>query len=384
MSVVNRSDAEVAGPAPGGMDPLDMLAAIEGFCLEDRPFALVTLLETEGSAPAEVGSQAIVEASGAIRGTVGGGALEARARERAVEAIALRRVHVFEFGLQGDDTSKPVPICGGRVRVLVDARAAKHREAFVCARRVRDQGGGGLLLTTVPGAAASPRADATVEIRVEWVDEAALKDRTGHPSPGELVEVLRREESRYFRVATSPDVGVLATAVVPKPQLLIVGGGHVGQALARQARLVGFEITVIEDREEFGRPALFPDGTMIGRGSIREQIERFPFTKNTFIALMTRGHQHDAEALELCLRRPHAYLGMIGSRRKVTMMRAAFIESGRATADEWARVHAPIGLDVGAVTVPEIAVSIVAELVAARRHGHPLKSCQPLSTPAAD
>ena len=88
---------------------------------------------------------------------------------------------------------------------------------------------------------------------------------------------------------------------------------------------------------------------------------------NTYVVIVTRGHEKDAEALAACVRRPAAYLGMIGSRRKVALMRKDFLESGRATAEEFDRVYAPIGLDIGAITVPEIAASIVAQLISVRR-----------------
>ena len=100
-----------------------------------------------------------------------------------------------------------------------------------------------------------------------------------------------------------------------------------------------------------------------------EEVAGFPFGADTYVVIVTRGHQHDAEALAACLRRPAAYVGMIGSRRKVALMRQDFVRSGRATAEELGRVYAPIGLDVGAVTVPEIATSIVAQLIAVRRKG---------------
>ena len=104
-------------------------------------------------------------------------------------------------------------------------------------------------------------------------------------------------------------------------------------------------------------------------GGIGQEVARFPFGADTYVVIVTRGHQHDADALAACLRRPAAYVGMIGSRQKVAMMRTEFIESGRATPAELDRVYAPIGLDIGSVTVPEIATSVVAQLIAVRRKG---------------
>lgn len=162
---------------------------------------------------------------------------------------------------------------------------------------------------------------------------------------------------------------VLVEPVLLQPILLIVGGGHVGQAVAAQAALVGFEIVVLDDRAEFTQPALFPGGTQCRCQDIAEGVGGFPITSDTYVVIVTRGHQHDAAALLAALPRPAAYLGMIGSRRKVGLLRQALLESGQATEADLERVYAPIGLEIGAVTVPEIATSIVAQLIAVRRTG---------------
>ena len=152
--------------------------------------------------------------------------------------------------------------------------------------------------------------------------------------------------------------------------LLIIGGGHVGQALAAQASLVGFEIVVIEDRPEFARTRLFPKDVKICCGQIPDEITSFPVDRSTFIVLVTRGHQQDSAALRACIRRPAAYIGMIGSRRKIPLLRRQFLQNDWASPEEFDRIHAPIGIDIGAITPAEIAVSIVAQLISVRREGH--------------
>ena len=193
-----------------------------------------------------------------------------------------------------------------------------------------------------------------------------------YPNTDAFRSVLQQEEIRLF-VSESTLEGkqfeVLVEPLVPNPLLLIVGGGHIGQALAVQADLVGFDILVIDDRPEFTAADLFPTEATMRCGPIVEEINRLPIGSDTYIVIVTRGHRHDAEALAVCLHKPAAYIGMIGSRRKVGMMRKEFIESGRATAAEFDRVYAPIGLDIGSVTVPEIAASITAQLIAVRRKG---------------
>jgi xanthine dehydrogenase accessory factor len=150
---------------------------------------------------------------------------------------------------------------------------------------------------------------------------------------------------------------------------LIAGGGHVGRAVAEHAHLVGFEVIVVEDRLEFAEPARYPAGVVTRHGEFAYAIKEFPIDEQTYVAIVGRGHPVDMKALVACLDTPAAYIGMMGSRRKVALARKSLIESGQATEAQLARLYAPIGLDIGAETVPEVAASIVAQLVAVRRTG---------------
>jgi xanthine dehydrogenase accessory factor len=211
-----------------------------------------------------------------------------------------------------------------------------------------------------------------VAVESRFVTEPETNSDAGVPGPDQLQACLSGEAVELF-TTTDPAGGerveVLVEPLIPKPVLLVVGGGHVGQAVAAQAASLGFEIVLIDDRPGFADPALFPPGVQTRCGDVAREVAAFPVQSDTFIVLVTRGHQHDTAALRACIRRPAAYVGMIGSRRKVPLVRRQFLEEGWATADEFDRVYAPIGLDLGAVTVPEIAASIAAQIVAVRRKG---------------
>ena len=163
--------------------------------------------------------------------------------------------------------------------------------------------------------------------------------------------------------------------------MLIVGGGHVGQAVAQQATWLGFDVTVLDDRTEFAQANRFPVGTKVICGQICGEVERFPKDKDSYIVIVSRGHRPDAEALDGCIHSEPAYIGMIGSRRKAGLLRKHFLESGLATEDEFDRVFAPIGLDIGAVTVEEIATSIMAQVVAVRRKGRTNDQAEDMVSP---
>ncbi len=184
-----------------------------------------------------------------------------------------------------------------------------------------------------------------------------------------LRKAIAEDKPQFFVTALQEQGAVegLTEPLIPAPLLIIAGGGHVGQALAEQARFVGFDIVVVEDRPQFADAALYPADVATRRGMLAGIEHEFPITQDTYVAIVGRGHLADSENLAACIGKPAAYIGMLGSRRKIALLRQHFIESGKATAERFDHVHAPIGLDIGAQTVPEIAASIVAQLVAVRR-----------------
>ena len=353
---------------PFGQEPPPMNVFQEAVQRIDRrsPFALAVILRAEGSTPQQAGVRAIIDAAGKITGTLGGGLVEAAAQKQAVEACRLKRPLVFDFRLDNPDAEDAGAVCGGSMRILVDPTAAKHREPYAQAAEALRERRRGVLLTTV-------RTGARTEVTVEWLPEEAVPSRTGFPDGMTIGACLARETPRLLvedSLKAETLTAVFVEPVIPKPKLLIAGGGHVGQALAHQAIRLGFDVTVADDRPEFTDPALFPEGVTARCGDIAEQVAAFPMDKDTYVVIVTRGHKQDAAALEACIHAPAAYVGMIGSRRKVELIRRSLLRSGAATEEELNRVFAPVGLDIGAVTVPEIAVSIAAQLIAVRRKGN--------------
>jgi xanthine dehydrogenase accessory factor len=147
--------------------------------------------------------------------------------------------------------------------------------------------------------------------------------------------------------------------------LLIAGAGHVGSALAAIGSHIDFRVTVIDDRADLATPQRLGGATCIV-GPIDQELSRYPIDERTYVVVVTRGHRHDAAALAAIIRSPARYVGLIGSKRKVIQLFGDLRQQGvpRETLE---RVHAPIGLDIGAITPAEIAVSIAAELIAVRR-----------------
>jgi xanthine dehydrogenase accessory factor len=155
--------------------------------------------------------------------------------------------------------------------------------------------------------------------------------------------------------------------IEPSPELYVIGAGHVAFHLGRLAQEVGFRVHVVDDREKFANRERFPDATEVVVEDIPTWIGRSALPPHAYVVIVTRGHTNDLEALRALAPRDLRYLGLIGSRAKVARIYDALTADGMP-ADSLSRVHAPIGLDIGAVTPQEIAVSILAELIAVK-HG---------------
>jgi len=333
---------------------------IVDFAESGREFAVATVLEATGSTPREAGTKAVIESDGTIHGTIGGGAVEGETQRRATDAIRRGLPFVFDYELEGRQTKSDEPICGGAMRILIDPTAANHPDAHARALEAEKQRDRGTLLTSV-------RTSDEPEVEVSWIGDKEEVEDLRFPPPEAVRRAWKRQEPELVR-GEGPTEVLIEPLVLP-PLLVIAGGGHVGQAVAEQAGLVGFAVTVIDDRPEFTDSALFPPDVNTRCGDISNELAEIPFGDDVYVVIVTRGHQHDRAALAACIHETCAYVGMIGSRRKVTMIRRDMLDSGDATEAELDRVYAPIGLDIGAETVPEIATSIVSQLIAVRRKG---------------
>lgn len=193
------------------------------------------------------------------------------------------------------------------------------------------------------------------------------REAIGHRRP----QMVRYELSDDFAQETGLICGgqmeVYIEPIEPSPALYVIGAGHVGAQLAHMAQTVGFKVHVIDDREKFANRDRFPDAEEVVAEDIPTWIARANLPAHAYVVIVTRGHNNDLDALRALAPRDFRYLGLIGSRAKVARIYDALRDEG-LPAERLTRVHAPIGLDIGAVTPQEIAVSILAELIAVK-HG---------------
>jgi len=323
----------------------------------NKPVALATLLDTRGSVPQVRGATALFSDAGLIAGTLGGGVLEADASQRVTEIIRHCSSDIYEFDLNAEISSKEAAICGGSAIVLIDACMEESMKVFLAMEKSIQNGCPGILLTSIAG-------QGEMTIQRQWFETASGEYKKEIKQCLELRKCMFTEASdgsaRFFE------------PIFPLPGLIIAGAGHIGRALAHMGNLLDFEVTVIDDRSEYANPHNIPDADFLVVENIGKALSSISTSPDTYIVIVTRGHKDDGEALRACLDADVAYIGMIGSKRKISLMRDEFLSLGWATESQWETVHAPIGLEIGSKTVQEIAISISAQLVQVRyqRHKH--------------
>ncbi len=336
-----------------------------------KPVALATIIEARGSTPQVPGFSALFAAEGLIMGTLGGGILEKDAERRAGEALRHRRSVLYDFDLEADLTAPEGAICGGSVRMLIDARPDLHAHAFRALCGAQNKRASGALATSIE------RKDDRLALGRVWIPAGPKEEGAVHTTPwarfrNQIAGCIERRKPGLFwehhrASPADPPPGMLfVEPIFPRPRLVIVGAGHIGKAVAHLGQRLEFEVTVIDDRPEYANPDNVPDADSILVGDIGPTVASLPLEQDTYVVIVTRGHRHDAEALRASIASPSAYLGMIGSRTKIALMRGQFLDRGWATAEQWDSLHAPIGIDIRSQTVEEIAVSIAAQLVSVR------------------
>lgn len=323
-------------------------------------FALVKLIGDRGSTPRSAGAEMLVRRDGTIAGSIGGGLLELTMMREAAAVLESRASRVVDLSLAGADlTSAEEMVCGGQAEVLVtyvSAGSAQLLEALTAARAARAARGRAWLFTLLP---AEPGG--LVETCLLLEDGAVVGARCADASALRTVvgKIAVHGSSRL-----ADGRAVVVEQVEAPPSVVICGGGHVARALAPAALAAGFAVKVVDDREEFASPERFP-GAEVVLCPFDRALERAGVDAASYVVIVTRGHTHDLEVLLQALRSPARYVGLMASRRK----RAKVVEALSAAGfpeDAIARVHSPIGLDIGAETPEELAVSIVAELIQVR------------------
>jgi xanthine dehydrogenase accessory factor len=324
----------------------DILVEAQRWIEAGRGVAIATVVETWGSAPRPVGSHLVIDSAGDFLGSVSGGCVEGEVVMQALETIATGRGQMLEFGVADETAFRAGLSCGGRIRI-----------------DVRPLDPGILAALNVERAARRPCAIVTgLGFGAQRLVRAA--DLAADPLARQLDERLRRRESG---VEETQGGAFFLTVYAPPLRLIAIGAVHIAQALAPIATLAGYEAIIIDPRTAFATAERFPGARLIAE-SPAIALAELRLDSAAAIVLLTHDPRIDDEALIAALRENCFYIGALGSRkthaRRIERMRAEGF--GEA---ELARIHAPIGLDIGATSPAEIAVAILAEIIDSLHRG---------------
>ncbi len=304
-----------------------------------RGAVLATVIETWGSAPRAVGSQMVVSGAGEMEGSVSGGCVEGAVVLEAMEAVGTGAARLLEFGVSDDEAFAVGLACGGRIRVLLEPVGGALPEpllaALVAARALRQP------IATV--------ADLDGVAR-ELVGPEAFPDRFRMDRSG-----VSEDGQRFIHIHNPP------------LRLMVVGAVHIAQALVPMARIAGHDVTVIDPRPAFGAAARFP-GVDIIEDWPDEALTALGLDTRTAVVTLTHDPKLDDPAIRAALGSEVYYLGCLGSGR-THAKRVARLEEAGFFPDQIARIHAPVGLDIGARGPGEIAVSVLAQITQRLRRG---------------
>ena len=321
-------------------------------CLENgETVVLGGIIGASGSVPRSSGARMLVTADGRLYGSVGGGMVEGSCHDRAKKLLAAGTGHeLAEFHMQPSDAAEAGMVCGGSVTVLLQCLSRNELPLFQQLREAYRTGQRPVLLTFVA--------------REEAPRLALLHRDAEGLVPEELTSEITRKNRRQPFVTLSGVHEVLVEPLVHPGVVHLAGAGHVAQATAPLAVYAGFDVVVMDDREEFANRQRFPEAREI------RVLDGFAdcltdLGPDDYAVIVTRGHIHDRDVLAQALNTRAGYIGMIGSKKKVRAVFDSLLAQGFSEED-LQRVHSPIGLAIGADTPAEIGFSIVAQLIKVR------------------
>jgi xanthine dehydrogenase accessory factor len=337
-----------------------------------RPFAIATVVRTHGSTPQTIGAKLVVTENPDERpfGTLGGGCVEADAILAAREVLATGGRSLREYQLTEELAWNTGLVCGGTMWILAEpgdlALTLGGRNVLPDLTLASSGGPAVAVVTRLARHGRGYAFDRRAVVRAD----GELIGTLGSPTENSLATdaALAQIERGPARLLAPDDQHeLLIDPVTGRPRVVIAGGGHVSRAIARQARLVDFEVTVIEDRPAFADPERF-DGATVLMGDVPETITSLHYRPQDFLIVATRGHKMDADCVRAAAKTDVRYIGLLGSRRKTVLISQMLRDEGVAP-DRIDALHAPVGLDLGGRTPAEIALSILAEITQLRYKG---------------
>ena len=336
-----------------------------------KPMVVATVVRTSGSTPQKSGAKLLVREDGSGVGTLGGGCVEGDIWFAAQELLKRGGdAELRDYELNEDLAAQDGLVCGGTMYFLIDpVRQPDPYRDF--AAQAADAYAGGPPMAIVNVTAAPSNSDVVVGakllVRENGETQGGLGDSVLEAmTVAKARDLMAMGKNDYLRF--DDGVECYIEAYTTPPTLVLIGGGHVSNAIVPIAKSVGFRIFVFDDREQFANPDRFPDADITMVGDYRNGFDNLPVNANSFVVVATRGHQFDDAAVSGALRTPASYVGLLGSKRKTILIFEELIRNG-FDPEELRRINAPIGLDIGGRTPEEIAISVMSEIIAFRLGG---------------
>jgi xanthine dehydrogenase accessory factor len=323
-----------------------------------KAIALATVIQTWGSSPRRAGAKMALTPDGGITGSVSGGCVEGAVFEAGVEVLKSNRPQLLHFGV-ADETAWEVGLaCGGSIDIFVKPL---DPEFFDALRSVLEAEQTAIVATVVRGP--EELLGCEMLVREDGTITGSLNANLDQQVISLARDSLTQGESR--RVMLNEDVEIFMDVQLPPPTLIAVGGVHITIALMALAKTLGYRTIVVDPRTAFGNEERFPNVDQLIQLWPQEAFHQIPITRSTAIAMLTHDPKLDDPALKVALPSPAFYIGALGSKTTQAKRRQRLLEDG-LTETQLNRLHGPIGLEIGAGTPEEIAMSIMAEIVAAR------------------
>lgn len=338
----------------------DILSDIDNWRTQDESIALATVVQTWGSSPRRAGAKMAITPDGKITGSVSGGCVEGAVFEAGVEVLKTDQPQLLHFGV-ADETAWEVGLaCGGSIDIFVKPLDV---EFFRSLRPVLVDEQPAVLLTVLRGP--EDVLGREILVRDDGTVTGTLQDDL-HSHALELArETLARGVSQ--RAMLKEDIEAFLEVMLPPPTLVAVGGVHITIALMALAKTLGYRTVVVDPREAFGNVERFPNVDQLIQAWPQEAFQQVPLTRSAAVAMLTHDPKLDDPALKIALRSNAFYVGALGSKTTQAKRRQRLLDEGLTEA-QLDRLHGPIGLEIGAGTPEEIAMSIMAEIVAERNH----------------
>jgi xanthine dehydrogenase accessory factor len=338
----------------------DILPDLDNWSAQSKSIALATVIQTWGSSPRRAGAKMAVTPDGGITGSVSGGCVEGAVFEEGVQSLKANRPKLLHFGV-ADETAWEVGLaCGGSIDVFVQPL---DTELYKSLHSVLVDEQPAVLLTVVKGP--DEILGREMLVKDDGSVTGTISDDLNESAQHLAQEILDGGESQ--RLKLNDDVEVFAEVILPPPTLVAVGGVHITIALMALAKTLGYRTVVIDPRTAFGNEERFPNVDQLIQLWPDEAFRQLPITRSTAIAMLTHDPKLDDPALKIALPSSAFYVGALGSKTTQVKRRHRLLADG-LTEGQLNRLHGPIGLEIGAETPEEIAMSIMAEIVSARNN----------------